>query len=170
MRSLLAVTVAASVALWSSFARAQCTKDTECKGERICNQGVCQTALAAQPLVAPARASTAVAPAARARRRSTGLMVGGIVLASLGTASLATALGLTIAQVSCDDDAERARCRAFDTAALATLLAGFGATSIGIPLIVYGAKKLPLEGASAALAPWLTPSAAGLSLRLRLRL
>lgn len=168
MRSLLTATVAASFALWSGAARAQCTKDTECKGDRICNQGVCQTAPLAQPLAAPARAS-AIAPAARARRRSTGLMVGGIVLTSLGTASLATALGLTIAEVSCDDAAdERARCRAFDTAALATLLAGFGATSIGIPLIVYGAKKLPVEPVSATLAPWLTPNTAGLSVRLRL--
>jgi hypothetical protein len=90
------------------------------------------------------------------------------VLTSLGTASLATALGLTIAQVSCDDDEERARCRAFDTAALATLLAGFGATSVGIPLIVYGAKKVPLEPPRATLAPWLTPHAAGLRLSLRL--
>jgi hypothetical protein len=96
-------------------------------------------------------------------------MVSGIVLTSLGTASLLTALGLTLAQVSCKDEPdERARCRAFDSAALATLLAGFGAASVGVPLMVYGGKKLPREPAGATIAPWLTVDAAGLQLRVRL--
>lgn len=165
MRSLLMVTLGASVALWSAVGRAQCTKDTDCKAERVCHAGVCQTPQSPAPLARPAPAPSPVAY----RRRNTGLMVSGIVLTSLGTASLFTALGLTIAQVSCKGEPdEQARCRAFDSAALATLLAGFGAASVGIPLLVYGGKKVPRELAGATIAPWLTPGAAGLQLRVRL--
>jgi hypothetical protein len=95
-------------------------------------------------------------------------MIGGIVMASLGTASLATALGLSLAQIGCDDEEELARCRGFDTAALATLLGGFALTSAGVPMLIYGGKKLPVTPAGATIAPWLTPNAAGLSLRVRL--
>ena len=162
LRGALAFTVLASVSLWSATGRAQCTKDTECKGDRVCNAGTCQAA--AVVVRAPAAPST---PAYR--RRSSGLMIGGIVMTSLGTASLATALGLTLAQIDCDDDEERARCQAFDTAALATLLGGFGLTSAGVPMMLYGGKKVPVAPAGgAAIVPWLTPNAAGLRLSVRL--
>jgi hypothetical protein len=164
MRSALAVTVLASVWLWSTAGQAQCSKDTECKGDRVCNGGVCQAALpvvAAPPPPAPS--------ASLRRRRSTGLMVSGIVMTSLGTASLATALGLSLARIGCKDDVERRdECEAFDTAALATLLGGFALTSAGVPMLIYGAKKVPVEPEGATISPWLTPSAAGLSVRLRL--
>jgi hypothetical protein len=165
MRVALAFTVLASASLWSTPGRAQCTEDSDCKGDRVCNVGRCQ---AAAPVVAVAPASGSAKAAYR--RRSTGLMIGGIVMASLGTASLATALGLSLAQIGCNDDdvEDRERCRAFDTAALATLLGGFGLTSAGVPMLVYGGKKLPLESAGATFSPWLSPNAAGLSLRVRM--
>lgn len=95
-------------------------------------------------------------------------MIGGIVMASLGTASLATGLGLSLAQIGCDDEAERTRCRAFDAAALATLLGGFALTSAAVPMLIYGGKKLPIAPRGATIAPWLSPNAAGLSLRIGL--
>ncbi len=165
MRWVLVATLGASVALWSAAARAQCTKDIDCKADRVCNAGVCQAAQQPALPVEPALVPTPIAY----RRRSTAWMVSGIVLTSLGTASLFTGLGLTIAQVSCRGEPdELERCRAFDSAALATLLAGFGAASVGVPLIVYGGKKLPREPAGATVAPWLMADAAGLQLRVRM--
>jgi hypothetical protein len=38
---------------WASSARAQCTKDTECKGDRICNEGVCMDPPASRQALAP---------------------------------------------------------------------------------------------------------------------
>lgn len=57
------VVLAGGLTLFSSVARAQCTKDTDCKGDRVCEAGKC-TAPAAPPETATPPATTEPAPAA----------------------------------------------------------------------------------------------------------
>src|SRR5688572_14980351 len=96
--------------LWSQRAHAQCTKDLDCKADRVCDAGKCQApAVVAAPVVAAP--VPVVAPATEPvqyRRRSTAMMVTGIAATSLGAASLFTALGLAIVSVDCRNDLENA--------------------------------------------------------------
>jgi hypothetical protein len=82
----------------SAFARADCSKDTDCKGDRVCNAGVCvegapSTAPAAPPPVATAPA-VIVMPAApqsqmasrKTRNAGIGLFIAGLVMDAAGTA------------------------------------------------------------------------------------
>jgi hypothetical protein len=185
--SLLAI-VSTRVAL------AQCSKDLECKGDRVCNAGVCEAPSGAAP--APVAASPVVAPPVRAqtvrpfnqppaepaqyRRNSSAMMVSGIVATSLGVASLATALGLGIVSVDCnsrlDDEgsslpasprSDGDTCRGYSTAADVTVISGLVLTGAGIPLLLIGARKVPVSS-EALVAPWLSPRGAGLSFRLAL--
>ncbi len=173
--------VAGSVLLLaSSRAQAQCAKDMDCKGDRICEAGKCVTAPpAAAPAAAPVAVSAPVAPAAKAppaqarpkpkmERHSTGMMVSGIVMLSLSPVAFLTAgiarLGKGICDVAderrCDDD--------YDPTIYGALLTGVVFVGVGIPLLVVGAKKEPVEEevAKATVTPWLTPSAAGVALRI----
>jgi hypothetical protein len=58
----VAAAVGLSALLWGSFAYAQCTKDTECKGDRICRSGACEDPVPAAPAYPPA-VGQPVAPA-----------------------------------------------------------------------------------------------------------
>jgi hypothetical protein len=170
MRWALVVTIGAGVALWSTPGRALCSKDVDCKGDRLCSAGTCQ---APPPRVTRNGSTTASAPTVRApryRRHNKAMMITGIIMTSVGTASLLTGAGLTIAEVSCRNHEleHHSRCEDFETAALATLLGGFAFASIGVPLILHGGKKIPIEAEGASIAPWLARGSAGLSLRLRL--
>ena len=49
----VAAAVGLSALLWGSFAYAQCTKDTECKGDRICRSGACEDPVPAAPANPP---------------------------------------------------------------------------------------------------------------------
>jgi hypothetical protein len=51
-----------SALLWGSLAYAQCTKDTECKGDRICRSGACEDPVPAAPANPPGMGQP-VAPA-----------------------------------------------------------------------------------------------------------
>jgi hypothetical protein len=56
--TIMPVIMAAPLAVlaWGSVARADCTKDTDCKGDRVCNKGQCviDTPEAVAPAAAPA--------------------------------------------------------------------------------------------------------------------
>jgi hypothetical protein len=60
------VAVALSTTICSSFAYAQCTKDTDCKGDRICRSGACEDPAPAAPAnpVADSQPVQPVAPVA----------------------------------------------------------------------------------------------------------
>jgi hypothetical protein len=110
------------------------------------------------------------------RRRSVPTMVGGIVMIPLGTlAALVSVVVHQEAPHSCTDDnmiADRAaydRC-VTDTQAVATLVAVSGAAAVaaGIPLIVWGAARVPKIPARAlALSPWVSPKLIGLRVQLQ---
>jgi len=179
----------ASLHLLSGAARAQCSKDIECKGDRVCTAGVC-----AEPNVAPqnqsagttrSAAPSTVEPTAvpqAYRRRNRGLMVTGIVLTSVGAASLLAATVLAVLERNCNSDlrakypnnvlpasgvAERDRCNSYGSPFVVFALSGVVFTATGLPMWLVGAKKVP-STPSASLAPWLTPSSGGLTLQLRL--
>jgi hypothetical protein len=60
-RSLLGLCLLAPILFGAGVARAQCTKDTDCKGARICERGVCVEP-PAPPATAPAPAPPRPAP------------------------------------------------------------------------------------------------------------
>ncbi len=89
-----------SLMLLSAPAFAQCTKDTDCKGDRICVEGTCT---APSTTASPATAPTAPAPRAttqiptgvdrlelqqaRSKAKTSLIMAGGTLLTGLGTAA-----------------------------------------------------------------------------------
>lgn len=187
-----AVLVAAAIVCSSAVARAQCTKDTDCKGERVCEAGQCtgpapsaapatpvppqpQEAPPAEPNLAPRTASrparvlspepelepdqrffTHEEPRKPAKRlRSPGMMAGGIVLTSLGPVLLMAG----VLSSSCPGCSSGPRMLAF-------VLGAATCIGIGVPLIVMGAKRVPVH--QVTLAPWLAPRQAGMQLQLSL--
>jgi hypothetical protein len=92
------------------------------------------------------------------------MMVGGIVMVSLSPLALFFAGVYGLADAVCSHD-----CAGYDTAAKVSLVSALVLAGTGVPLIIVGAQKVPVEDTSAAIiAPWATPRAAGLGLRLRL--
>ncbi|HEY3496048.1 MAG TPA: hypothetical protein VGK73_15225 [Polyangiaceae bacterium] len=139
---------------------------------------------ASPPAPAPvaATAPSAAAPAAPAappvaqqtRRFSGGLMATGIVMISLGAVALLGAMGTTIASSVCKADADydprtgdylyRHNCDAYEPVMIGLTVGGIGLLGAGIPLAVIGGKREPVNAASAAVAPWVTPAGAGAKL------
>ncbi|MDF3069159.1 MAG: putative rane protein [Polyangiaceae bacterium] len=175
-----------SVALLLSVsARAQCSMDTECKGERICEQGRCvdppvpaPAALAAPPapvVVAPV-APPALPPEEPAPpkmvRHSKGMMAGGIVMTALAPVALIVSGTAALSQSVCgwgDDSSYYGDRCDYDGVIYGSLVVGAVLLGVGIPLIVIGSKKEPeSEHLSATVTPWATPSAAGLGVRVEL--
>jgi hypothetical protein len=118
------------LSLFSSVASAQCTKDTDCKGDRVCEEGKCTAPVAtpsaaSPPSPAPVPAREAAAPVARepaspleappaattsleqdeptTRRQSKPAMVAGIVMLSVTPIALLGALSAKNAQDKCDE-------------------------------------------------------------------
>jgi hypothetical protein len=182
----------------SALSRAECTKDTDCEGERLCEAGECvatpaKPAPAASPAtidppraaVAPAATGAAPTQAAVAARpldplpplkrprRNRGLMAVGIVMTSVGPLLLVTA-ALNHSHEGCVDgrDPTEVSCETrTEPSTYALAIGGVVFIAAGIPLIVYGAKRVPGSApltARAALVPWATPDAAGVRLRLEL--
>jgi hypothetical protein len=109
---------------------AQCSKDTDCKGDRVCEDGACVAppagaaaasaappqpapapAAAAPPAAAPSSYATPATPEAprstavvdtRRKRHSTGMMVGGIVMVSFVPVALLAAWVADIEQNQCE--------------------------------------------------------------------
>jgi hypothetical protein len=230
-RALWALGSGALVLVCSSLAHAQCTKDTDCKGDRVCEGGKCTSPAAVAPPASPPEAGTgaapqepvaseespptedqpAAAPAAeqpapeapaaipvippeavqslgadepQVRRRNRGMMIGGIVMVSVGPLALLGALSARNSQEECDrsleneypnhvvpayDEESLERC---DSYSLPIYLLGIGGAVLvgaGVPMIIYGAKSVPAKPTGRAqLLPWATPQSGGLRLRLTL--
>lgn len=228
---------ASSVLLFSAVASAQCTKDTDCKGDRVCEAGKCTSPVLPPAPPAPPGTETpatpppgtdsaappaptggeqpateAPAPAAaplvnvqldpapnsaapdaaltplhedepQSRRRSKNAMIAGIAMVSVGPIALLGALAAKNAQERCDTNlendypdhrlppSERYRveeCNDYSVPLYVFGIGGLVLTAAGIPLIVYGAKRVPLKPPSASLhlQPWASPGSGGLRLRL----
>jgi hypothetical protein len=175
---------ASLVLLFASKSFAQCTKDLDCKGDRVCEEGQCvapkvapqappaSTAAAAPvaplpaPSAAPARA--APAPAPKMQRHSTGMMAGGIVMVSLAPVALVVAGFSALGKGLCSIDNENSRsCDGYDTVTFGALITALGLVGAGVPLLVIGAQKEPVPPAgTATISPWVTPTAAGIGLRI----
>jgi hypothetical protein len=178
--------------LYSTAVQAQCTKDTDCKGERVCTAGSCVDPAAGAPpsdAAAPAPSESAETagksvesvsadrPAGErtvTRRHSTGMMAGGIVMVSLAPIALLGALVSSLQDSVCDitydsygmayarDDCDNSG----QTYAFA--LAGVALLGAGIPLIIIGAKKETVPAPQATLSPWVSAQGGGVRLKLAL--
>jgi hypothetical protein len=112
------------------------------------------------------------------RRNNTGMMVGGIVLTSVG--AVGAIIGVSIASAAEQELA--VRCDSLGCyeepyvdeemriAGIATALSGLALVAVGIPLIVVGARKVPVteaERTEAALTPTLNVLPGGANLTWR---
>ena len=121
---------------------------------------------AAPPATAP-RLATSPLPPAVLERRSTAAMVSGIVLTSAGGLSILY-VGFT-AMGGCSEPSTTAPegagdCKHHDNIVRGTLIGGAVALAVGIPLLIYGAKRVPAESTqgSLPLPKWAgAPSASG---------
>jgi hypothetical protein len=179
----------------TSLSQAQCSMDTECKGDRVCEEGTCvaphptpatSTAPVATPAAsAPAPVTSAPAEAAppprstqvvdvRRKRHSTGMMAGGIVMVSFVPIALLAAWIADIQQNQCEigyglfasESTHGTNCDRYDPTIYGGLISAAVLLGAGVPMIIIGGKKEPAP--TAKLAPWASPQAAGLSLRLDL--
>ena len=170
---------AGGVLLLSSVAQAQCTKDTDCKGNRICDAGVCTTAptQAGVPDAAPAAPPAQVvvlAPQAppsapvKGERHSTAMMVGGIVMVSFAPIALITSAIANVEKSGCEDGiyGPIKDCDKYDPTIYGGLIAAGALVAVGIPLIVIGANREPVS--TAIVTPWATLHGGGLGLRVDL--
>lgn len=102
------------------------------------------------PVAAPATAPPWAAPLAGTRRRSSGAMVGGIILTTLGAVATAAGTGAYVdAASSCVQDTLggtvfRANCDqgGAKLGAMTTLLVGAAGMAFGVPLWIYGSDKV----------------------------
>lgn len=177
-----------AVLLGTSLAQAQCAKDTDCKGERVCEQGKCIEPVAAVPPAAPQAPAVppaapepvpAVAPSAppqpttpkpKMRRHSTGMMVGGIVMVALAPPALIVAGFSGLLKLGCnvgDENSDRHCDDSYDPVIYGSLLSAVVLVAVGVPLLVVGAKREPDE-TTATVSPFLAPGGAGLGVRVDL--
>lgn len=193
MRVWLGTALGGLLLLGTTLAHAQCTMDTECKGDRVCDAGQCVSPPSANaPLVeqpygseAPAVAPAPAPPPVEERpiikqdttRRSKPLMVGGIITTATAPVSGIIAYYFFLKQSLCNIDNKYPDinpyedCSKYDTPLYVALGTLVGAIAIGVPMIVIGAKSVPVDPAAtqeAAIGPWVTPTSAGLSLRLKM--
>jgi len=188
----LSTSIGILVSLCGARAHAQCMMDTDCKGDRICENGSCiapavvaspatsatapRAAAGAAAIPATASPGVSVAPAAPHAgpspllvRHSQGMMVGGIVMVGLAPVGLAVTTFALLSETLCGfGDNSTASCNA-DGYIYGGLLSAAVLTAVGVPLIVIGAHKEPASPAdSATVLPWVGRQSAGLSLRFSL--
>lgn len=97
----------------------------------------------APPSYSPAPAGPWVAPLAGTRRRSSGAMIGGIVLASLGALGMGIGTAIYV-DAGCSSSFESQFCSpsADKLVGMTVLLSSAVVTAIGVPLWIYGAEKV----------------------------
>lgn len=153
----------------SALAHAECSKDIECEGERVCEAGHC---VAESPSALPQATQTAPprarffddeAPTRKPGKRigNPALMTAGIVVAASGPALWITGALTT----SCDRTVDT-ECNA-GPRLLAFFAGGLALIGAGVPMIVIGAKRVPAGRVTAA--PWFAPRRGG-GLQLQLEL
>jgi hypothetical protein len=195
----------------SVTARAQCSKDVDCKGDRVCETGQCVSppppAPAAAPQAAPAPspaapavtypapAAPAAAPAAtqqtpaeapvpKTERNSVALMAGGLTLISIAPIVLLIAAVAAAEKGSCNRypdtggyydpetgqiEYSREDCDRYDPTIYGFTIGGIALFAAGIPMFVVGSRRVPVKDPAAArIAPWVSPTGAGATLRLDL--
>jgi hypothetical protein len=177
--------------LFASLSHAQCSMDTDCKGDRVCEDGACvapksslapaapstvappTTAIAPTAAVPPALVAPVAAPPIAMQRHSVGMMAGGIVMLALVPIALIVALNASSAKGTCNGygafgnvSGGGTNCGRYDTPLYGGLIVAAGLTAGGIPLYAIGSKKEPMT--TALISPWATPTSGGLALRLDL--
>jgi len=96
------------------------------------------------------------------KRRSTGAMVGGVVGVSVGTALVFSLVGAaTIQKCSFDNATESVVCGADSALVVGVTVAGLAAFAIGLPLLIYGARQVPVSASGGAAAGSVLPAWAG---------
>jgi hypothetical protein len=117
------------------------------------------------------------------RRRNRNMMVGGIVMVSIGPVALLGALSARSSQEDCDNALERRypnhqvpsydktsleRCDSYTVPIYVLGIGGAVLVAAGIPMIIYGGKNVTVPAKKAELVPWATPTSGGLKLRMDL--
>jgi S1-C subfamily serine protease len=106
------------------------------------------------------------------KRRSKGMMVGGIVMVSfVPVALVVSAVGSELkGRCGSNVGAGSYGCDDYNATFYGGLLSAVALAGIGIPLIVVGGKQVPVKSdhVTASITPWATPRAAGVGLRLDL--
>lgn len=163
-------------------ATAECTKDTDCKGSRICEQGQCVASN--EPVESPVthvespretpRELRGSAVRGGTHRRSTGLMVTGIVLTAAGGISALTAVSFVIAGSTCTNTSTTSSyststdstCDTFTDLTWVSGIAAIALIGTGIPLVIVGGSRVPNEQATRrlVLTPWASSNSGGLRL------
>jgi len=98
------------------------------------------------------------------RLRSRGMMTGGIALTAAGPALVV--VGLLSSIFLCGRDDTGSKPCDTDQRMIWFGLGGAALVGVGVPLIIIGAKRVPVS--QVAIAPWVSPRNAGLALRLDL--
>jgi len=176
--------ILAAALLFSSAAQAQCTKDTDCAGARVCESNACVLPANATPesvpvpadapavTPAPAAAPRAHEPAAaptRTKMRSLPLVLVGAATSSVGLGLMVFAGLQGFGYAFCEVVGGAYASGTCQSGALKTLALGAGVAAVGIPLVIIGAKRVPDEPtAQVALVPVAVPKGAGFGLRLEL--
>jgi hypothetical protein len=142
----------AALVTTAAAARADCTKDTDCKGDRVCNAGAC---------VAPTASSAATSSeAAPAPRQSTALFAGGLAMSIAGGAAVVVGGSMVVLSMNADS---------YNHAILlpggaVTGIGGILCVAAGIPMAIIGGQRETPSRPATALAPWMTTHGGGLAL------
>jgi hypothetical protein len=136
------------------------------------------------PVIPPEAVQPLGADEPAVRRRNRGMMIGGIVMASIGPLALLGALSARNSQQDCDsaleddypnhvvpayDKEALERCDGYTVPVYVLGIGGAVLVAAGVPMIIYGAKNVPAKPAPRAqVLPWATPQSGGLRLRLTL--
>jgi hypothetical protein len=104
-------------------------------------------------------------------------------MSSVGAGALIGALAVGVVKATCNRDSDDMHqadalpgstadegddCTSYDSPLLLLTAGGLVLTGAGVPLMIIGAKKVPVHTARARLIPWLSPGSGGLMLRLAL--
>lgn len=179
--------------VFSRQAHAECTKDIECKGDRVCVDGICVDPPTRAPdpgLSAPPPEASTIVPAPttpdeapRTERRSKALFVSGIVSLALVPVALAVSSYGWFEKESCQMDNEHdanvaamrggsstasrpADCSRFDGTMYGGAAVSVALLGGGLAMLLVGVQKVPVEKQSTtSIRPWFSTTSGGLGLQ-----